>query len=255
MSSTQFSVCIPRIFNNIPNKKIIGTFENLDLGKVSSMDIVYKTGVDGSTYKMAFVHFSKWYNNTIATLFRERVENPELQAKLVYDDPWYWIVLPNNSSVKNSVPKPMSPFETALSKYVNLEECFNRINQLDEEVSCIYEKLFGREFIPRCNQRHVETSDDIELGNTSPMSISELDEDDYDDEDNTPLHLSPESSKGYTCQIYPESSYYDEAMSVTTDTEFYDLEQGGSPDSYSIIIPTQTTSHRQWITENMCGNA
>ncbi len=247
MASTQFSIYIPRIFNNIPNTKIISTFENLDLGKVSNMDIVYKTGVDGSTYKMAFIHFSQWYYNSAALNFRERIENPELEARLVYDDPWYWIVLPNNSVDKNSAdPKLRIPFEKAIGKYINLEECFNRINNMEEEISRVYEELFSREFIPTCKYKNEETFGDIETA-IHPMSISELDVD-YD-ASASPLHMPPRN-----CKVYPESSYYDEDMSISTDDAFYDLEQGGSDDSYSIIIPNQTFN-RHWVTENMCGNA
>ena len=57
---SSFSVYIPRVFSNISNNKIIGTFERLQLGKVDTIDVVWKTGRDGNLFKMVFVHFSEW---------------------------------------------------------------------------------------------------------------------------------------------------------------------------------------------------
>ena len=138
-----FSVCIPRIFNNIPNKKIVGTFEKLNMGKVKNMDIVWKTGRDGSSYKMAFVHFSAWnIQNSAARHFREQVEDPNVNAKLVYDDPWYWLVLPNNSNtIINSYKNRVENFipdnaVNGVSEWVQ-----NKIAELEDELNCVYEEL------------------------------------------------------------------------------------------------------------------
>ena len=99
---TSYSLCIPRIFNNIPDKKITSTFENLNLGKIKDIDIIYKIGRDGSTFKMAFVHFESWnYYNSAAVNLRMQIEDPNMVAKIVYDDPWHWILLPNTSNVAN----------------------------------------------------------------------------------------------------------------------------------------------------------
>ena len=74
---SSYSICIPRIFENIPNKKIVGTFERLKIGKVDHMDIVRKTSRDGSSYKMAFIHFSQWnIYSSAAIKLREDIENP-----------------------------------------------------------------------------------------------------------------------------------------------------------------------------------
>ena len=248
MSTMQFSVYIPRIFNNVPNDKIISTFENLELGKVSNLDIVYKTGVDGSTYKMAFVHFSSWCRNPAADNFRDKIEDPSVEAKLVYDDPWYWIVLPNNSTIKKeSCSSYQVPLEQALSSYINLNECFNRINHIEEEVGRVYEELFGRELIPSSKHINQQTFGDIESGDITPMSISDLDCDDV----HRPLHLPQHNGNSSTESPY----YYDEVMSISSSGDnFYDVELGGPTDCYDNNFNDRKYD-RRWVTDNICGNS
>lgn len=230
MSSSQFSVYIPRIFTNIPNSKIISTFKNLDLGKVKNMDIIYRTGTDGTTYKMAFIHFSTWYSNSAAINLRKRIEDPTIEAKLVYDDPWYWLVLPNRSSTSRQ--------HRTNAHNINLSDCVNRINSMSEKLNNVYNEMFMKTQTISTTEYDVDSFEDIESGDSAYMSISEL---------NT--HLPNKYAK-----IHPNNSYYDEQMSVSSDG-FNDLEVGGSSDSYAILVPDTKNDLRKWITENVCGNA
>ena len=93
MSST-YSVFIPRVFSNIRANRISDTFHNLDIGDVGKVDLVAKTSKNGDNYNMAFVHFNGFYDTQAATDFRKEVEDPEIKAKLVYEDPWFWLILP-----------------------------------------------------------------------------------------------------------------------------------------------------------------
>lgn len=230
MSSSQFSVYIPRIFTNIPNSKIISTFKNLDLGKVKNMDIIYRTGTDGTTYKMAFIHFSTWYSNSAAINLRKRIEDPTIEAKLVYDDPWYWLVLPNRSSTSRQ--------HRTNAHNINLSDCVNRINSMSEKLNDVYNEMFMKTQTISTTEYDVDSFEDIESGDSAYTSISEL---------NT--HLPNKYAK-----IHPNNSYYDEQMSVSSDG-FNDLEVGGSSDSYAILVPDTKNDLRKWITENVCGNA
>lgn len=230
MSSSQFSVYIPRIFTNIPNSKIISTFKNLDLGKVKNMDIIYRTGTDGTTYKMAFIHFSTWYSNSAAINLRKRIEDPTIEAKLVYDDPWYWLVLPNRSSTSRQ--------HRTNAHNINLSDCVNRINSMSEKLNDVYNEMFMKTQTISTTEYDVDSFEDIESGDSAYTSISEL---------NT--HLPNKYAK-----IHPNNSYYDEEMSLSSDG-FNDLEVGGSSDSYAILVPDTKNDLRKWITENVCGNA
>jgi hypothetical protein len=52
----------------------------------------------GTTYNSAYIHFEYWYDTVVSASFQERVRNPDKEARLVYDEPWYWIVLENRGS-------------------------------------------------------------------------------------------------------------------------------------------------------------
>jgi len=91
------SIYIPRVFENITYDKIKYVFEVLELGKVSHIDLINKDSISGT--KMAFVHFEDWYTNPAAQNLAEKILDPSREARLVYDDPWYWILLPNNKPI------------------------------------------------------------------------------------------------------------------------------------------------------------
>lgn len=93
------SLYIPRVYGNIPHTFIQETFEGLDLGIVSHIQTVKR---EGNAY-MAFVHFKSWnVQNPAAVNLAKKVNDPNAQARIVYDDPWYWILLPNTSAATTS---------------------------------------------------------------------------------------------------------------------------------------------------------
>lgn len=97
MSSIKnMSLYIPHVFANISKDKITEVFERLQLGKVKNIDFINKMGKE--QYNSAYIHFEYWYDNTTAHNFQERVSNPNKEARLIYDEPWYWIVLENNAN-------------------------------------------------------------------------------------------------------------------------------------------------------------
>jgi len=181
---TSYSLYIPRIFNNIPDKKITSTFQNLNLGKIKNIDIIRKIGRDGSTVKMAFVHFESWnYYNSAAVNLRIQIEDPNTDAKLVYDDPWYWILLPNTSNVttgSNNTVYTYTQESTSLTTKLNeptntwIEE---RLTNLENELHYVYEELYQREYIPTKYRKNSTWDDEIESKKNSsvmPMTIDEL---------------------------------------------------------------------------------
>jgi hypothetical protein len=88
----------------------------------------------GTVYNAAYIHFEYWYDTVTSQSFQERVRNPEKEARLVYDEPWYWIVLENHGAksvpgtrklrvnlsdmtpVKKSISQPSAPVK---NKYYN----------------------------------------------------------------------------------------------------------------------------------------
>ena len=265
-----FSVCIPRIFHNIPNKKIVSTFEILKLGKVKNMDIVWKTGRDGSSFKMAFIHFSEWNMcNSAARNFRDQVEDPRVDAKLVYDDPWYWLVLPNNSttiinSYKNGSIGTTYSMPTSLN---DVSEMINeRLANLEDELNCVYEELYQREYIPvkyrsECQwNQDIETGsiDDTYLGNMSPMTIDELDcsSSSVATYDNTPIDVDELHKPPKYTKVYPED---DSLFTYSQDTFEEEELLFDAKTNYPIKIVIDNSElalyeHKTWMTANYCGN-
>jgi hypothetical protein len=291
-----YSVCIPRIFSNIPNKKIVATFENLGLGKVDKLDIIWKTGRDGSSFKMAFVHFSEWnIYNSAAMNFREQVENPNMEAKLVYDDPWYWIVLPNNvnaaqnTTVRNHQKSRCIRHVQNDDKQKLYKEVFSnatgwitdRILHLEEELTCIYEELYQREFIPAKYRNVWDLETDIETGNSnapvyenmSPMTMDELDggnnDDDlfetYDHAKQDALHCPPSNAKIHPYNEQDDIDYYTNEINNHTkpsnicfqESIDYDYRQPiQNMDDIAITINQDINNKHDklWMTMNCCGN-
>ena len=95
------SLMIPRVFPQWTNEEHIKeVFHKQDIGKVYKVTIVRTPDEPGRHYPIyqAFIHFSVWYDNEIAYHFQQRIFNSDnKQTKVVYDDPWFWVVFENKS--------------------------------------------------------------------------------------------------------------------------------------------------------------
>jgi hypothetical protein len=154
MTSTikNISLYIPHIFGNFSKEDVTDIFETLKIGKVNKIDFIPKMGKDRKEYNAAYVHFEFWYNNRASVNFQNRVLNPEEEARLIYDEPWYWIVLENKGqkiqpgqrktrinlgdlnaiSIKSNCPSaPIKQYKTIQN---NIMKPINLISELDESV-------------------------------------------------------------------------------------------------------------------------
>jgi len=89
------SLYIPHVFPNFTSEYIARVFELLEIGYVDHVDMVAKLDKNGRPYNSAYIHFAEWYNTIITKNFQKRILDPEREALIVHDDPWYWIVLEN----------------------------------------------------------------------------------------------------------------------------------------------------------------
>jgi hypothetical protein len=85
------SLCIPRVFPNIDEKRIRKIFDELQIGNIERIDIINKQTEKGEKYNRVFIHFNLWYNNSNANQVRDRLLNGK-DIKIIYDDPWFWKV-------------------------------------------------------------------------------------------------------------------------------------------------------------------
>lgn len=96
---SELSLFIPRVFLNITEERIKQVFLAKKYGEVDHVDFVAKVDKFGKKYNSAYIHFDcNWFWNDESIAFREQVcFHPETQTRLVYDEPWYWIVLENTA--------------------------------------------------------------------------------------------------------------------------------------------------------------
>ena len=94
LSPHEPSLCIPRVFPNIGEKRIRAIFRELGLGEIDHVDIIKRTNERGEEFKRVFIHFKEWAEGYDA--LRTRLSTEEgYKLKIVYDDPWYWLVSAN----------------------------------------------------------------------------------------------------------------------------------------------------------------
>ena len=111
---SSYSVFIPRVFSNIRDARIVEIFHQHGIGRVWSVDLVSRKNQKGDStqyYNMAFVHFETLYDTPEAESFRQDVANPDTTTKLVYEDPWFWLVLPFEQ--KDRTPSPAMENDTS----------------------------------------------------------------------------------------------------------------------------------------------
>jgi hypothetical protein len=159
LAETQPSICIPRVFNNIAEKKIRQVFDELNLGKISRIDIKERKNEKGEVFNRVYIHFEKWFwNEDAQTARRKLILGKEI--KIIYDKPWFWKV----SASKWEPPKRCD----------NLSQ-----TQVKSSSSCVYIKFddeedrdeFGREL--RLSDLNTD-----EFGRE--LRLSDLNTDEYD---------------------------------------------------------------------------
>lgn len=93
-SFNNISLFIPHVFPNFSKEYVAKAFDHF--GRVDHVDFVAKQDRDGKQYNAAYVHIY-WDNNQRSQDFIDRVMDPNREARVYHDGPWYWIVLPNNA--------------------------------------------------------------------------------------------------------------------------------------------------------------
>lgn len=130
------SLFIPHIFANISEERIKSVIENAaKYGEVEQIDLVPKKSTDGKAYNSAYIHMKKWNQDEKTQKFLAHLKDTSKQTHIIYDKPWYWIVLENTSSDKkktktldpNEFPPltpgaPLTPPGTPQDVWANLRE-------------------------------------------------------------------------------------------------------------------------------------
>jgi len=127
---------IPRVFPQwIDEQKIINIFHQQQLGRVYKVSIIRMPDSKKRSFPIyqAFVYFSAWYDNTIAYNFQQRIFGAKKQARVVYDDPWYWVVFENKKRrLSNNDKRIMRLGYQAYLQELACAEQEQRIRQLED---------------------------------------------------------------------------------------------------------------------------
>jgi hypothetical protein len=98
-------LCIPRVFVNITQERVLKTFNQLGLGAIDHIDMIAREGPNGQKFQRVFVHFRAWASTEEAQNVRQRMlEGKEI--KIIYDEPWFWKVSANRSQPRNNQGHP-----------------------------------------------------------------------------------------------------------------------------------------------------
>ena len=145
--SSQFanlSLYIPHVFANISKKMVAETFEDLRIGNVNRVDIICKRNNKGENYNTVYIHFNYWYDNVASRNFQERVLDPNREARIVYDEPWHWIVLENKSANKVTGRKPRVNFD-ALNNSQIASEGVTKPMMTNQDFTNLLQKSYSEE--------------------------------------------------------------------------------------------------------------
>jgi hypothetical protein len=105
MINQRLSLVIPRVFPQwVDEAKIIKIFRDQKLGEIFKVNIVRMPDEKGRNHPIykAYLYFSVWFENIITQNFQDRIYGEHKQARVVYDDPWFWTVFKNTERVKLS---------------------------------------------------------------------------------------------------------------------------------------------------------
>ena len=162
------SLYIPRVFLNITEEKIREVFETLELGEIERIDLVPRPYTSGTiSANMAFIYFKYWSQTVSAQNLASRIMDPRREARIVYDDPWYWILLPNR---RPQLAKPTESDRIDALKSI-IQNLSTRIENLEKNVLFHQDDPFpgGRPILFRQNAENKGRfpQDDVESNTTT----------------------------------------------------------------------------------------
>jgi len=111
------SICIPRVFPNIDEKRICHIFNDLNIGLIMSIDFVGRQAPNGDKYNLVYIHFDGWYRNENADKVRMKLLTGN-EVKIIYDDPWFWKVsgLKEHQITQKAEPEPDNAYKKEIKR-------------------------------------------------------------------------------------------------------------------------------------------
>jgi len=104
---------IPHLNKGVNSNFISNIFSRLSIADVNY--IHFQT--TDALYNAATIYMSKWYNTQCVENLQERINNSTVEARLIYDDPSYWLLFNNaNYHVVISLSDRLNVLEESLDQ-------------------------------------------------------------------------------------------------------------------------------------------
>jgi hypothetical protein len=121
---TSTSICIPRVFPNISSNQIAHVFESLGLGRIERIDLIPFINSKNEHLNRAFVYI-QWNDTEAAKHLHEKIHDPDETAKIVYQDPWFWMLLPNKNPMTSREASMERRVDAIETKLLDMTEAYN----------------------------------------------------------------------------------------------------------------------------------
>ena len=154
------TLCIPRVFSNIGEKRIRSVFFALKLGHIGRIDIVSKITEKGEKFNRVFIHFERWFDTPNAHSALKLLSEGK-DIKVIYDEPWFWKV----STYRKPVYVTRAPKQDPV---VVTEDLSNQESNYDSSVPILDYKAtpFPRrtKLTPKKHKLSIIVTDELEDG-------------------------------------------------------------------------------------------
>ena len=116
------------------------TFERLELAKVREVEFLEhlecEYNVEPELYGAARIHIDYWFVNPSVSYMKERIKNPHEEARLVYDDPHYWVIEQDDDDMDKIVSGMSHSIKDTDEKLTKMND------YLHYNYSCVYHLMF-----------------------------------------------------------------------------------------------------------------
>ena len=141
------SLYIPYVADKDANRLYIAeTFYNLNIGDVKRVDFqphhsVYSTDPYG---KSAFVHMERWFENVSVENLQKRIRDniESKEARIVHDDPEYWVLKRNKNPIPDSYTENMENLVMLQQSVTVLTERTDYLAQKNTNLEATIEQMW-----------------------------------------------------------------------------------------------------------------
>ena len=149
---TFITLCIPRVFMNITEKRIRHTFYQLKLGFITKIDMVLSKTPKGENIYKVFIHFKHFFENNNAQQALNTLKEGK-EIKVIYDDPWFWKVFEykkpskttNRNQSSNSFQSKNLPIITNIYNEIKSSTSTDNMTNISCESTIVVQKPINEE--------------------------------------------------------------------------------------------------------------